>query len=265
MKFNQKKIFGIDLDSISLDERIKKESVKSEDEVLVIDTSEGNIYAWDGEKLKKIVKRDKGVRALAVWRGELYDCGSELHNGNLYGKIYRTRDSKLIKERIGAVTDLEAWRSELYDGNSFGEIYRTRDNEIIAGRSGAVWDLKVWRGELYDCGYYGEIYRTRDRKIEVTFDGPTYCMLPVKRNIESKAEDEVLVIGNKSNIYAWDGKKLKVIKERDDEVYALAVWNNELYDGCANRIYRTMNSKLEVELGEPVTCMLPVKKSVLRG
>jgi hypothetical protein len=55
---------------------------------------------------------------------------------------------------------------ELYDAVSeYGKIYRTRDNKVIAERN-PVYALEVWNGELYgDTSDYGKIYRTRDSKV----------------------------------------------------------------------------------------------------
>jgi hypothetical protein len=63
-----------------------------------------------------------------------------------------------------------------------------------------------------------------------------------------KEEEEVLVFGSSDGVYAYDGKKVKKIAERDGWVYALTVYNNELYDGGSYRkIYRTLRNEIVAE------------------
>jgi hypothetical protein len=47
----------------------------------------------------------------------------------------------------------------------------------------------------------------------------------------SGGEEEVLVFGSRNEVYVFDGRKVKKICERGGYVCALAVCNNELYDG----------------------------------
>jgi hypothetical protein len=87
-----------------------------------------------------------------------------------------------------------------------------------------------------------------------------------KKLEESKSEEEVLVFGSRDGVYCFDGNRVKQIAERDNWVRALAVWNGELYDGGAyGKIYRSMDSKVVVDLGKPILSMLAVPRSVLKG
>ena len=89
----------------------------------------------------------------------------------------------------------------------------------------------------------------------------------IEERIEKRSEDEILVFGSRNGIYAFDGKEVKRIARRDSCVWALAVWNGELYDGSGfyGKIYRTRDSKVILQWDSTITCMLPVKRSVLKG
>jgi hypothetical protein len=87
-----------------------------------------------------------------------------------------------------------------------------------------------------------------------------------KKLEESKSEEKVLVFGSKDGVYCFDENRVKQIAERDDSVWALTVWNGELYDaGYYKKIYRTRDSKVVLDWREPIFCMLAVPRSVLRG
>jgi hypothetical protein len=99
------------------------------------------------------------------------------------GKIYRTRDSKVVAKRDDGVRTLEVWNGKLYDAGDYRKIYRTMNSEVVAKRDDTVWDLEVWNGELYDAGVYGKIYRTRDSKVVVDLKKSILCMLAVPRSV----------------------------------------------------------------------------------
>ena len=100
LKLEQRKVFGIDWENYRIDRRIERGLFESEEEILVFGSNDG-IYCFDGNRVTQIAERDYPVRALAVWKGELYDAG-------FYEKIYRTRDSKVVVDFGKLITCMRA-------------------------------------------------------------------------------------------------------------------------------------------------------------
>jgi len=241
IRFNQRKLFGIDLDleKFKVDKKIE-EVIKNE--LLIISALDG-IYTYDGKKVKKISEISPIF--------SLEYCDGKVFGGGPHG-IYDILKDELISKRYKTKI-LTCCNGKLYnvsvEGIGIEGIYETFSEREIRRRVGRIFALVCCNGKLYDV-YESSSKISSIIKISETFNDE----LIRERYQRPYSQNPINIVCYKGELYdsIEDGRiyrtsKNTVVADRKSEVWSLAICNDNLYDADSSGIYNTFNNKLIVK------------------
>jgi len=75
--------------------------------------------------------------------------------------------------------------------------------------------------------------------------------------------DELLLLGSKDGIYAWDGEEVIKIVDRENCVRSLYIYQNTLYDtGNYMKVYKTVENEIICKRDTPITHLVEFNKGL---